>query len=49
VDAERVGVLLGEADAVIADAQTFLAVLVLQGLDATGAGFRQAVNRREDV
>jgi hypothetical protein len=47
VDLESAAGLLGEADAVIADAEALLAVLALQGLDAARAGFGQAVNRRD--
>src|SRR5437016_10335018 len=49
VDAEGLRVLFGEADAVVADAETLLAALVLQGLDAARAGFRQPMNGGEDV
>src|SRR5437016_11826847 len=47
VDAEGLRVLFGEADAVVADAETLLAALVLQGLDAARAGSRQPMNGGE--
>jgi len=42
VDSEGLRVLFGEAHAVVADAETLLAALVLQGLDAARAGIPPA-------
>ncbi len=47
VDVEGIGVVLGEADAVVADTQTELGrVAALELLHIAGAMFRQAVNGR---
>ena len=49
VDAERVGALLSETDAVIAHAEALLAVTAFEGFDVARSGFGQALNGRENV
>ena len=41
--------LFGEPNTVVANAEALFTILVLQHLDAAGAGFGQAVDRRQNV
>jgi hypothetical protein len=49
VDAESVVSIFGEADAVITDAETFLAALVLERFHAAGSHLSQTVEGGENI